>query len=298
MIPVAQTAAASRRKSRIPMSKPGRLMTEENSPPAAGHNNPPGPSLTLSPEEWTEWMRHVFEGVAERRADLLASFKRFDEGFPLTRGAQVPVGIEAWSDDVQGRAGDLKDKIAAVLRQAENLHGIEKAPILAAARAIDGFKRLFAAELEMAVVIINERRTLYARHVEARSRAAAEQEAREAREAAQKAAAEASRTLAASALQQAADAEAHAEAAQALAEAPAAEHSRVHGPLGSVSSLRTNWRFIEEESDLMTLAQAAVSGKVPLTYLSFNVTRINLAVRTEKIRSIPGCVIRDEQVVR
>lgn len=265
-------------------------------PPPSGHNQPPAPTLDMPPEQWAERMANVFEDAQKRRAELMASYNRFHEGFPLLPPVDgVPPGIEQWNDDVQGRAGDLKAKIAALLREGSHLHGIEKAPILSAGRAVDGFFRAFCADLEAAVTVINGRRTTYAQYIEARSRAAA---VAEANAAIAKAAAAARAAAQTGDYTETAVLRDQANVAQQVALASPAEHSRIHGPMGSVSSLRATWKFFEEESDLMTLARAVVNGTVPLTYLQFNTTRINLAVRTEKIHAIAGCVIREETVVR
>lgn len=264
--------------------------------PPIGHNQPPAPTLDMPPEQWTDRMANVFEEAQKRRDDLLASYNRFHEGYPLAAPvAGVPPGIESWSNDVQGRAGDLRAKIAALLREGSHLHGIEKAPILSAGRAVDGFFRAFCADLEAAVTVINGRRTTYAQYIEARSRGAAVAEANAALAKAAEAAKAAAQT---GDYTETAVLRDRAAAAQQVAQASPAEHSRVHGPMGSVSSLRATWKFFEEESDLMTLARAVVNGTVPLTYLQFNTTRINLAVRTEKIYEILGCSIRQETVVR
>ncbi len=35
-------------------------------------------------------------------------------------------------------------------------------------------------------------------------------------------------------------------------------------------------------------------GTAPRTYLAFNTSRIGIAIRSEKVREIPGCIIRNE----
>lgn len=329
--------------------------------PSADHNKPPqrvvvpAPALDLTPEQWGEWMDHIFEGVTQRAQDLLGSFQRFLDGYPLresTEAGAAPIGIEKWSDDVHGRAGDLRTKIADVIKQAEHLHGIEKAPILQAARAVDGYKNAFLAKLvetdsrgklipgsSKPVNVIVQRQTIYARYIEARSRKAAEEDAARLKKAADETAAAAARTMDHRALEETGSAFARAAEAEDYAKAKPAEHSRVHGPGGSVTSLRENWQFIEGESDIVALAKAVVAdtlesielvmqvtheleeagvkeadadnlarvmlttlrkvwtkdGTAQRTYLAFNTSRIGIAVRSEKVRAIPGCVIRDEK---
>ena len=268
--------------------------------PPTTHNRPPValPGLDLTPEQWIEWMETVFAEAAERKSELLPSFQRFEAGFPLSRGpaGEPPKGIEKWNDEIQGRAGDLKDKLAALKKQAESLHSLEKAPVLAAGRAIDRYKNTFLVDVETAIRTVNERRTLYALHKEQESRRAAEAAARQAQEEAARLAAEAQATLEPEKLEEAAQAYQDAAAAQEHAEAKPAEHSRTFGPMGSVSSLRSNWTY--ELQDLMQLVQAVAAGKVPLFYLQVNETRVRVAIRTEHVREIPGLRVFDDMKVR
>jgi hypothetical protein len=288
---------------------------EESAP--IGHNEPPlaAPPFGAEAEDWTAWMTHVFAGLAGRLITLLASFERFQAAYPLARpvGDNPPAGIEKWNDDIQGRAGDLKQKLAAVVKQAESLHALEKAPILTAAQAVDGFKkgflarilaldsrgRLLPANLASAPLnVIAERQTIYATWVDVERRREAARIAADAKRRVEEAAAEASRTMAPEALQLTADALQELEAAEATWTAPSVDLTRTHGPMGSVGSLRTTWRFVPEESDLMALAVAVVAGDAPLTYLAFNESRIGIAVRSEKLRECPGLVIKEEKAYR
>lgn len=269
-------------------------------PPAAGHNLPPPsrPTLADDVELWQAWLDLVFAEATERKGELLPSFQRFEAGFPLSRGpaGEPPNGIDKWNDEIQGRAGDLKDKLAALKKQAESLHTLEKAPVLAAGRAIDGYKNKFIAALDNAIKVVNDRRTLYALHKEQESRRAAEEAARRAKEEADRLAAEAQTSMEPEKLEEVAQAYQAAAAAQEDAEAKPADHSRVHGAMGSVSSLRSNWTF--EVQDLMQLVQAVAAGKVPLAYLQVNETRVRVAIKTEHVREIPGLCVFDDMKVR
>lgn len=285
------------RAARTPRSGPAPTEAEIDdalgtAPPAPGHNLPPQPvvaqpGLGLTAEQWVEWLDHVFEETARRRDELLASFERFKDGF-----------AEITSDDVQGRAGDLRNKLRDLLKQAKNHHEREKMPVLTAQRAIDGYLKRFLAPIESAAATVQSRMDAYARKREEESRAAARADAERKRLEAEAATTHAAETLAPEDLKEAAAATETAEQATAFADARPAEHSRVHGPLGSVSSLTGTWKFVEEESDLMDLAKAVVAGKAPLAYLAFNTTRIGVAIRTERVREIAGCVIREERHVR
>ena len=273
---------------------------EEALPSAArGHNLPP-PSLGLSADDWTRWMDHVFDAATQRADDLLAAFARFRDKSP-----DIP------DDEIQGRAGDLRRQITELLKQAERLHGLEKAPVLTASTAIDGALRRLKARLgewdskgklltrsDAPLNVITARQTAYAVRKEEQVRAAAAAEAARKQAEANAAAERAAQTLAPADLADAAAASQTADEAARDAAAPATDLTRVHGEHGSVTSLRGVWRLFEEESDLMTLAQAVVAGKAPLAYLDFNRTRIGVAVRIEKVRDIPGCIIKQEMVAR
>jgi hypothetical protein len=276
--------------------------TEPTDTPPIGHNLPPHPqpSLTLTAEQWIGWMAHVFEEATKRRADLLASFQRFSQGYPLTPGADgdPPHGIEKWSEEIQGKAGDLRNKVRLLLGNAEATHRIEKEPVLAATRAIDGYMRSFRAPLDDAMREITRRQTVFAKWLDHESRARAREEAKRISEEADAALQRAATTLDPDDLQQAADSAADATASARFAAAKPAEHTRVHGELGSVTSLRTTTVFMPHESDIFELAKAVVLGQAPASYLAFNDTRIRLAIRVEGVRHIPGCVIREEMVAR
>lgn len=253
-------------------------------------HNLPSASLSLSDEQWREWLDHVFEGPAGRKAELLPSFERFAEKYPT-----IP------DRDVHGRAGDLAEKLKALLKMAENLHSIEKAPVLVAQRAVDGFLKGFRAPLDNALVIINARRTEYAKRLEREAREKAQEDARKRQAEADALAAKAAETMETDALQESADAAARADEAAKVAAAPAAELSRTYGPMNSVSSLRTTYRFDPEQSNLLELAKAVIAGKAPIEYLAFDATRIGFDVRSGKppLRDgmVPGIVVAKEMKI-
>ena len=268
---------------------------EPEAPPRT-HNNPPepiAPRMDLSPEQWSEWMAHVYAGLIARRAELQPMYDRFFANFPTDAD-----GLKLWDDEIQGRAGDLRNRYRDLVKQADALHAVEKAPILAASRAVDGYKTAFVAPLTGIIALIQRRQTEYATHVEAVRRRDAEEAARKAQEEADRIAAEAMARQTPQALDAAAKAEEKAKELNAQAAAQAADLTRTHGALGSVTSLRTTWKFSPEQSDLATLVAAVAAGKAPLYYLTFNTTRINIAVKSEKVRTAPGLAIIEEKVAR
>jgi hypothetical protein len=98
-------------------------------------------------------------------------------------------------------------------------------------------------------------------------------------------------------LEVAADVTQAAEAAQALAEAKPSVLSQTRGELGTVVSLRTRWRADYDNASLMELVRAVARGEAPLDYLQFNETRVNYAIRSEKVRKIPGVPVVEERSV-
>ena len=267
------------------------------------HNRPPeplkSPGFDLTPEEWTEWMASRFENLTARKNELLPSFDRFRKAYAIQRATAggPPLGIDKWNDDVQGRAGDLRAKLADLIKQAGAVHVQEKNPVLQAGRAIDGFKNRFIADIETAITLIRERQTIYATWQEAENRRKKAAEAERLRQEAERIAASAATSMAPAALEQAAEAFGQAAHAAEEANAPAGDLSRTRGALGSVTSLRTTWKFFPEESNLMDLVKAVAEERASIEYLAFNEVRLNFAVKSEKIREIPGCVIRIEQKV-
>ena len=302
------SARARAARRREPASEIGEVAAEAA---PIGHNKPQA-SLMLTAEEWSEYLAHVFDGARQRRSEFDAPFKRFLEGFPLRANplaGEAPIGIEKWDDDVAGRAGDFRDKIAALIKLAEALHQIEKAPILVAQKAVDGFLKAFVAPLETVdpkgkrvrggtgmLNVIADRLTLYTLEKADRVRRENARIAAEERAKAQALAKQAISTDDPEALQQAADAAVVADAAAQQATAPDRDLGRVHGAMGSTTSLRDNW--IWEAGDLMKLVQAVAVGKEKPEYLTFNASRLTYAVKSEKVRSIHGVTIRNDQSAR
>ena len=254
--------------------------------PESGHNLPPGPTLAFSTEDWIGWLEHNCAILREREKELLASFGRFETGFPTID-----------NDDVQGRATDLANKLKDHLKLIESHHVLEKRPLLTATRAVDGWFKGLSAKLEGALPVINRRRTAYAEKIEAERRAIARAEADRLAAEAAAAAAQAIQHDDADALEAAARLGNAAQDAAETAAAKPAELSRVYSPMGGVASLTTRWKLDVEASDLMVLIKAIVEGKAPLDFVQLNTTRIGFAIRSEKLRSCPGLAVVEERKV-
>lgn len=237
-------------------------------------NRPIAPSTA----EIQEWLADTQDALVQRRDEILAGFQRFLSAYP---NGIPDEGVQARAADFAGGKGIMN----AFLKEATASRVSEKAPFLAGGKAVDGFFGALTDPVERAQAHTRSLMTQFANKLEAERRAVAKAEAeRLAREAAiaqDNAQDEES-------LQHAADVAQAAEAARALADGRAAALSQTRGDLGTVVSLRTQWKPDYENASLLELVKAVAEGRAPLEYLAFNETRINYAVRSEKVRSIPG----------
>ena len=245
----------------------------------------------MTPEEVAAWLTDTCADLTKRQQEIIAGAERF--------AAKYPDGIP--DEEVQGKAADFaggKGAMAAFLKLAEARRVSEKQPFDQAAIAVQGFFKKLAEPVAAAQTTMRRAMTAYSDKQEAIKREAARKAAEEAAAKAREAEAEAMKTMKAEELARATTLAQAAEKAEAHAEAKPAEHTRVTGQLGTTVSTHTRWLFKEDESDLLELAKAVVAGKAPLNYLAFNNVRINYAVRSEKVREIPGCVIKEERETR
>ena len=252
------------------------------------HSNRP---IAPSPATINEWLADTQAALVARRDEILAGYRRFL--------AANPNGIE--SEDVQARAADFgggKGIMNAFIKEATAARTSEKKPYLDGGKAVDGFFAKLSEPVELCQQDMRRHMTTFANKLEAERREAARLEA--VRLAAEAEAALDHATAPGAdeeSLENAADAADAAEAARALAEGKASALSQTRGELGTVVSLRTAWKADYAASDLMALVQAVAAGKAPLAYLAFAETRINYAIRSEKVREIPGVVINEERTV-
>jgi hypothetical protein len=246
-----------------------------------GHNNPPPPTTA---DEWTVYLTERFAPQQARKELLLAAYERF-----LVAHQQIE------DDDTAKKAADFRAQLQDLEKMAAAIHTQEKAPALLASRAIDGFLRDFKLPLTNASEVIRDRNTAYLRRKEDAIRQQRQKEAEEARQRAEAAAEQAMETMAPAELRAATIESINADDAAKRANAKASDLVRVTGDYGTTVTLKTTWKFDPETSDLMQLVKAVAEGKAPLYYLTFHTVRINVAVRTEKVRQIPGCSITEHK---
>ena len=246
-----------------------------------GHNNPPPPTTA---DEWTAFLAGRFAPQQARKDQLLAAYDRF-----LVAYQQIE------DDETAKRAADFIAQLRDLEKMAGAIHTQEKAPVLLASRAIDGFLRDFNQPLTNAAAVIRDRNTAYLRRKEDAIRQQRQREAEEARQRAEAAAEQAMTTMAPAELRAATIESINADDAAKRANAKASDLVRVTGDFGTTVTLKTTWKFDPEASDLMRLVKAVAAGEAPLYYLTFATVRINVAVRTEKVRAIPGCAITEHK---
>lgn len=296
------------------MTRRPKSPLDDDAPPAIGDNFPPEPldnPLGRTPEEWFTAMQEAFAEALTKQEALLARDANFKTKFPLSRPVSAdsdPPGIERWTSDIVQIAADYRQELLDVLKLADNLHGIQKAPILIAQRAVDGFHRNFVNKLaaydskrrllpgaDAPLNRVRDRLTIYHLHQEALVRREAEADAERLRKEAAEIAATAAQTMEPEHLDKAADAFGVASAAADYAAGPLHRATRVTSDFGNSTGLTARWVFVEAESRLADLVAAAAQDPVLLVYLQFNTTRLGYAVRSEDVREVPGCVIREEK---
>jgi len=248
--------------------------------------------IAPSPVEVSEWLADSFGTLVRRRDELLAGYRRFTEA--------CPNGIA--DDDMLGRANDFgsaRGLLGAFLKEADTERTREKLPFRKGADAVDSFFSRLIDPIKSCQADVRGKLTTYEVRRREAERLEIERRAAEAARLAAEAAAAQDAAIASMAeddLERALEASDAAEQAAVQAEA-VAEPTKVRGDLGTVVSLRTRWVADLEHSDLMALVKAVAAGKAPLAYLQFNSSRIGYAVRSEKVREIPGVRIIEERAV-
>lgn len=285
---------------------------QEYEPPPAGHNRPPEEieaALDLTDDEWQMRLDYLFAECDRRLDELCEADARFKAGFPITAAAMAgkpPTGIEKWDDSVMARAANMREKFRALVKTIDSLHTLEKQPILHASKMVDGAKngRMFRIGhydskgklirgADAPLNRISDRCTIYATWQDEVRRQQALADAEAARIKAEVAAEVAAETAAPDAFDDAALAYSEAEDAQRRATARPAERTRVHGT-GAVMSLRGTWVFDPVNSSLMELVKAIAEGRADIRYVMFDSVTIGAAVRSEGLRELPGCVIKED----
>lgn len=185
-----------------------------------GHNS------GMTPEQVKDQLGYDFASLVQRTADLEAAAKR------------VPDKV---TDDVMsGMVADQVQQIRDHIKALTEAHEERKAPFLKCGKVVDGFFNPTIKALTAIKDGVLDKNTVYLRAKERAEREKAEAEAKAAREAAERIANEATTDRE---IDLAIEQEEIAEAAQAKAQAPATELTRLHGSMGTATSLRSfGWK--------------------------------------------------------
>jgi len=235
-----------------------QMVADAETPPAIGHNRPPGPSL--DPGELDAYLNARLAEWGERLADSDGIFHRYTEA--------TADGIA--DDDHLRRASLLEQRIKALSKELDGWREADRRPILDAGKTIQGRYASIIDRLDQQAATINRHRTAFLRAKEAAERARAQAEAAERAREAQAAAEAARQRQSAEATAAAIAASEEAEAASRRAAAPPAALVRTHHA-GGVATLRRTLRM--EITDL---------GAIPLAFISANEPAILAVARAAK----------------
>jgi hypothetical protein len=236
-----------------------------------------------------EFLLDAWSELIRRRDEILGGIDRATAQYET-----IP------NEDVLAKMTDFVSSqgvIGRFLAAADHQHDEEKAPFLASGRVIDGMWHEIIDKVKAGREVLLSRMTAFARAEDERKRKLAFEAAQKAAEEAKALERKAERSGDEEDFEAAAAKYHQAETAIDLANARPAERTRTRGELGTVGSLRGTWKFFPEESELAALVKAAAApgGASLLRYLAFNDKAIGFGVRSEKLRELPGCVIREER---
>lgn len=242
-----------------------------------------------TPAEVKAYLEETCADLIARRDEILAGAERFHTRFPTIT-----------DDDTQGKAGDFagaKGAMAGFAKIAEGRRTEAKQPYDQAGNTVQTFFKSLTEPVARARTAIGTKMNAYADRQEEIRREAARKDAEAAAALAREAERIALQTMAPAAIERAATVAKDAERAEAHVSASSAEHTRTSG-MHTTTSVHTRWTFDEAESDLSALVAAAAKDPALLKYLAFNNVRIGIAVRSEGLRTLPGCTIKQERSVR
>lgn len=256
-------------------------MTDQT-PPPAGHNNPPSPM-----EEFIGGLADTHRPLTTRLDDLLIGC------------AKAPDEV---TPDNAPKVTDFIAQIKGALKEAESQRKAAKAPHDEKSKAVQAFFARLTTPIEDAMKALEKRLGVFhmkqaeaerarqdaerkaAADAEAKLRKEAEDKAEEARKAAAAAESQQDRAAAARAIEDARNAEAAAAEAAKKASAKTEAH-QTRGEYGASAHSRTTWKF-----------EVIDPAAIPLGYLMPDEAAIRAAI-TKGAREIPGLRIYPETTV-
>lgn len=242
----------------------------------------PAPGSAQAIAEWLAY--NEAELIRRRDEELIPALQRLNKVPP---GASFPI-IADHDEDLAGVFVENEGMAAALLKTANEHRLAEGKPYRDGQSAINAWFERFGKPLEDAMAPITKARFDYQRRKAEESRRQAQAEAARAAEEARKAQEAAAKAMKRNPLssdvdlrlEEAGRKAEEAARAQELAAAPLAEHSRVRGVYGRVSSIRTTWGWEVEDID-----------KVPRQYLMVDPDAIKEAARKRDANNRPVAVI-------
>jgi len=247
-----------------------------------GHNNP---AQQVPPTNLEERLREVHQAEFQEAEKWLASALR------------APASVE--SDEDYGKFSTLAGRLITVRNSLDKSREAEKAPYLAAGRAVDTLFRSFIDRCKDAQDSLEKRQRVYARRKEDEARAAAAKAAAEEKARADAALREAERAqdkgdfdTADTALREATQAEEAAHEAEKVAESAPAELTRVRAASGAVASAKVEWAH-----EIIDLAKIDLNTLRPY----FSVETIDKAVKAAVragVRQMDGVRIYEDRKIK
>lgn len=251
-------------------------MSDDAPLPPRDHNRPPQP---MTAAEVVALLDDECRALRRRQEEIIKGGERFKK-------ANATITTDEQASKAADFAGQ-KGAMATFLAMAEAARVSNKRPFDDASNAVQGWFRALTEPVSLLQQDVRNRIASYLTEKEDREKQRLAEEALAAAKRAEELEKQALQTLMQSDLIQAQRA---AEEAERLAEAR--PDTTVHGRLGGSSHIRRRWAFVEEDSVLLDLVKAVADGKAPLKYLQFNSKAIGYAVRSERLRSLAGCSIR------
>lgn len=294
-----------------------RPRDDDPSPAASiGHNQPPSDPGEL---EYLSW-QHAEYVPLRRQAmplDEIAPMLRASCAPLIARALEIRAGYQRVlstapvieNQEQAGRVSDFREIIRKWRQSAKRMHDDHKDPFLRAGKAVDAFFNALAAVNDGELPSVTDAETglrsmaqTYADKMEAESRDRARREAEEAKRRADQAFAIAEQTEDPTAWAGAQAAAGEVERAEARASAPAAEHTRVYGEAGSVTSARTTWAFEITDRRELLAAAAGVPGPRVIAMFLQNAEAVRQAAAgtqvgamVESLRDLIGKSFADEE---
>jgi hypothetical protein len=239
-----------------------------------GANAPP-PPVPLTPAEIKAWLDYEMASLLELRGERLTALQAIAASFPRID-----------DDETLGEIAENVRMAKALIRTAEARRVEQKRPFREGGAAVDTWFKRFTASFDAPFNALQQAMNEYGERKLAAAKREAEAEFAAAKQRAEEAAARAAAALAEAPqkadqqLAEAVEADEAAARAREAAQARPADHTRVYGTFGAVTSMRTRWRY--EVTDF---------NAIPRQYLMLNHDAIKFAAKDRDAQGRPTAEI-------